>query len=74
MNSDKAIKLLEYITKICDVVLSDHSMTSILYPTDKIIHIEDTSLDRIIERFCMELLKYTGEQFKKGLKEILDGR
>jgi hypothetical protein len=72
MNSDKAIELLEYITKKYDVVLSEHSMTTILYPKATTIHVKDRTFDRIIERFCRELVKYTCEQFKKGIEDIIN--
>jgi hypothetical protein len=72
MNSDKVVKLLEYMTERYDVVVGGRSMYTILYPKDISIFVQGKTLCETLEKFCKELMKHVGKQFEEVLEEILN--
>lgn len=72
MDSDKIVKLLEYISKRYDVVIGEQAIYTRLYPKDRCIFFQGNSLSENLEKLCDKLLKYSGKQFKEGLEEILN--
>lgn len=72
MDSDKIVKLLEYISKRYDVMLSERSIFTSLYPADRVIFVQGNTLGERLEKFCKELMRYSGKQFNIILKEILN--
>lgn len=72
MNSDKVVKLLEYITKRYDVVIGEQAIYTRLYPKGSCIFIQGNILSETLEKLCKKLLKYSSKQFKEGLEEILN--
>ena len=56
MDSDKIVKLLEYITKRYDVVIGEQAIYTRLYPKDKCIFFQGNSLSEKLEKLCEKLL------------------